>query len=556
MPTLDEAKYSAEELRALLGKGQAMRNEQGEPSYPIVDEEDLGRAIKAVGRGGGSHNKIRAYIVRRAKALGKSDMIPEDWSKSGASKGASSESAQPEPLEELTPLTEAATGTGRRRRIQLIDAGWSKNGRYYSPQVLAEAAAAGVYKASTAMFIDHPTATEKAERPERSVKDLAARLTTDAVYKDGALVAEATLLGPWVPFINEVADQIGVSIRAAGTVEYGEADGREGLIVTEITEGISVDFVTDPAAGGRVLELIESAREQALAEARNIGGWLESRLHAGFTEIADDMYGNGRLSRDERMCLSSAVGEALEAFVRRVEADHPQLYQRDLWQGPPEPEGGEEEMAEAAPAVEQPEQPEQPELHATQLEISENAPGSPPADTQEKEGVMPELTDEQARELEEARATAETGRQAAVAEATAARADAEKAQREAARLRAAETARPIAVRMVTEADIPAPARVRVLDEALRDVPLTEDNRLDEAGFKTRVDELVQREAAYLASLQESSGAGQVRGLGESAAAGEAGEREQASLIESNLREIYKRRGLSEEAAQRAAAGRL
>lgn len=56
--------------------------------YPIRSEEmhgasDLAKAIKAVGRGGGSHDEIRQHIMKRARSLGLSDEIPENWTSSG-----------------------------------------------------------------------------------------------------------------------------------------------------------------------------------------------------------------------------------------------------------------------------------------------------------------------------------------------------------------------------------------------------------------------------------------------------------------------------------------
>lgn len=75
-----KAKYSAEQLRQMLADGHALRGPDGEPDYPIGDREDLENAIRAVGRGSGSHDAIRAYIVRRAKELGLSDLIPPEWS--------------------------------------------------------------------------------------------------------------------------------------------------------------------------------------------------------------------------------------------------------------------------------------------------------------------------------------------------------------------------------------------------------------------------------------------------------------------------------------------
>ena len=74
-----KGKYSAEQLRAMLKEGKAMKNPNGDPSYPIGDKEDLSNAIHAVGRGSGDHDAIRSYIKRRASALGASDMIPDSW---------------------------------------------------------------------------------------------------------------------------------------------------------------------------------------------------------------------------------------------------------------------------------------------------------------------------------------------------------------------------------------------------------------------------------------------------------------------------------------------
>lgn len=80
------AKYSADQLRALLKKGQAMANAAGEPSYPVADAEDLANAIRGVGRGGKSSDSIRKYIIGRAREMGKSDAIPDTWSADGSLK--------------------------------------------------------------------------------------------------------------------------------------------------------------------------------------------------------------------------------------------------------------------------------------------------------------------------------------------------------------------------------------------------------------------------------------------------------------------------------------
>lgn len=57
-------------------------------SYPIRPlnmhgAADLDKAVHAVGRGGGSHADIRAHIIKRAKALGLSNRVPNDWNGGG-----------------------------------------------------------------------------------------------------------------------------------------------------------------------------------------------------------------------------------------------------------------------------------------------------------------------------------------------------------------------------------------------------------------------------------------------------------------------------------------
>lgn len=77
-------KYTADELKDMAAKGQAMKNDNGDPSYPIKDAEDLDHAVKAVGRGGADHDAIRRHVMDRAKALGLSSSIPDNWNQDGS----------------------------------------------------------------------------------------------------------------------------------------------------------------------------------------------------------------------------------------------------------------------------------------------------------------------------------------------------------------------------------------------------------------------------------------------------------------------------------------
>lgn len=76
------AKYTADDIKTMAKNGQAM----SDGSYPIGDRSDLVKAISAVGRGSGSHDAIRAHIMRRAKVLGLMDLIPDNWMADGSMK--------------------------------------------------------------------------------------------------------------------------------------------------------------------------------------------------------------------------------------------------------------------------------------------------------------------------------------------------------------------------------------------------------------------------------------------------------------------------------------
>ena len=66
--------YNTKQRKEMAASGEAMPD----GSYPIANRTDLMNAIRSWGRGG-SDPKVKQYIKRRAKALGASDMIPENW---------------------------------------------------------------------------------------------------------------------------------------------------------------------------------------------------------------------------------------------------------------------------------------------------------------------------------------------------------------------------------------------------------------------------------------------------------------------------------------------
>lgn len=562
-------------------------------------------------------------------------------------------------MSERLTLTEATPVLGNvqqeqaskgRFRVLLIKAGWGSSG-YYGPEVLKRDAPK-IWPAGTQGYIDHPTVTESVEKPERSVRDWASETLTDPVWDDaeGGMVAEVQVFPQWRGLLNpEFAKKVGLSIRAYGLAEHGEAEGRAGSIITELTEGISVDWVTKAGAGGKVLELIESARtthRTEVREGRNVGAWFESRIHSSFTMQADDMYGQGRLSRDERIALSSAIGDGLDAFTKRVEADQPQLYQRDIYAEP----DGDATLSEArrqvlreghgmtardlgsalgdavrtvyggheiwtwvrdhtdewvvfsieddngdcdlyqqnytvdegsgavtltgepvevcarttyVPAPPDPNEPQDPSSGPEGGQAPENAPGNPPADpTKIKEGSMPELTPEQARQLEEAattrtqldEATTRLSEATAALEQTTSRVtDLEtrlaESDTRAQRLENDRTARARVTEALAGSGLPEISHTKVVESVCRTLPTVDGGGLDDAKLTESITKVIDAEKTYVAALAEASGAGAPRGLGA------APEPLSEADVDAQLVNQFTEMGLSESAAKTAAFGR-
>ena len=164
------------------------------------------------------------------------------------------------------PLMEAAVRRDGTIPVKIIQPGWGSSG-YYPAEVL-ERDGPQVFRAGTKMFWNHATSHEEAERPEGDLRDLAAELVSDARWvpdhpAGAGLYADAKVFEGYKPAVDDLAPHIGVSIRAAGKAQPGQAEGRSGKIISAITAARSVDFVTSPGAGGQILQLFEARRSAA-----------------------------------------------------------------------------------------------------------------------------------------------------------------------------------------------------------------------------------------------------------------------------------------------------
>jgi len=192
---------------------------------------------------------------------------------------------------DVIPLVEKSVGNDGIMPVKIIGPGWGTSG-YYSPDVL-QRDGPKVFRSGTKMFWDHPTPEDEEARPEGSLRDLAAELAGDARWESDnvlgpGLYARAKVFSPFKNAIEELAPHIGVSIRGLGKAKEGEADGKKGPIIEEISAARSVDFVTMPGAGGKILQLFEAARGGAATEENTDGGTdmeeLE-KLQEAYTEL-------------------------------------------------------------------------------------------------------------------------------------------------------------------------------------------------------------------------------------------------------------------------------
>lgn len=287
---LDGYVPSEEELAAALKVVQALLQQLGEDGD--AEEAKRGgnvqRLISTFGRwAGGKHTGCVAQL--RGKA-GISDparlcaWLKDRYTGTTTWRGKKhKESAEAELAGDLVPLVEKAVRRDGTVPIKVIDPGWGTSG-YYSAEVL-QRDGPKVFRAGTHMYLDHPTATETLERPERSVKDLAGVLVSDARWvEDGpagpGLYADAKVFGEVRELLDEIAPHIGVSIRASGKAVQGEAEGRKGPVIEAITQAHSVDFVTLPGRGGRVLEIIEAARGRRESTGKEVGGMSDELREA------------------------------------------------------------------------------------------------------------------------------------------------------------------------------------------------------------------------------------------------------------------------------------
>ena len=258
--TLLEKKFSAKQGTKMAAVGSA----EPDGSYPISSPKDVSNAVKdwfRAKQGPGGTPADKKHIIRRAKALGATDRLPDGWvMRRPSARVSSARESSGSPIQltelELAEPTVAGDPDHHIMEVTLIRAGTSRNGNHYPAEVLREAV--GLFEGVRA-FADH--AVEDG-RPERSIRDLIGYYRGVHLDEAGRLRAQLHLVpgNDWLFALLKEAEGnpglCGLSIDAQGDV-----DRRRGATqVNRLLRVDSVDIVTKPAAGGQVDRILQSDR--------------------------------------------------------------------------------------------------------------------------------------------------------------------------------------------------------------------------------------------------------------------------------------------------------
>jgi hypothetical protein len=155
--------------------------------------------------------------------------------------------------------------------ITFIQPGLNKSGqRYYPKETIREGI--GLFQGKK-MFLNHASLQELSQRPERSLTEWVSTIKETWVDPaTGAGKAKVKVVQTWFKnFLKDLQEagalpDIGVSIFATGKTKPGTINGKSTNIVEKFQTAMSVDWVTEPGAGGRVDAIWESHRPLMIKE--------------------------------------------------------------------------------------------------------------------------------------------------------------------------------------------------------------------------------------------------------------------------------------------------
>lgn len=485
---------------------------------------------------------------------------------------------------------EGIQGPSSRREAILIREGWGSSG-YYPAEVLGRDMPK-VFGPGTHMYMNHPTNKEDWERPERDVRDLVGTLVESPRMAGIDCVSGVNVYSHWQPFIEEVGPDIGLSMRSFGFTESGVAGGKDGPIVQEIVEGISIDYVTTPGAGGKLLPLIESARGAAPSpEQRALEAYNKIMESAGKPPIPKELFES----------IMSRGGDTLELFeeaerigdrdewnwsgeLREAEQTFDYFLERDvstaerialakkgqaipIKDGSGNITGGRFPMAnceDVKAASMSVGRTSMPDIKSFIKRVAGKLSCPVPFKESAAPAVLPKESqmglEQDLSELKESFGSFKTKTEGEISELKEAKENAERRAERAEEAVLRESAAKVVAGVVNENEgLPPKAKARIVEAAMsRDLPVLQDGKLDESVLQERARAAMSDEVEYLNGV---SGVGTPRGVGLSESSRSNGGGSlfgDEGVSEDDVKELteaFERTGMSKEAAARAAEGR-
>ena len=193
-----------------------------------------------------------------------------------------------------TSVLKPIKGT-RKWLVRLISEGSGSTG-IYTKEAL-QGSFADAFPIGTHMYIDHASETEQWDRPEGTLTKLAAVIAETPHWQDSpdpGMYATIEVVDQWAPFIEQVSDIIGVSIHCGATLAQTDdivtpVESLPPVIESFIPSPVnSVDFVTVPGAGGRLVEALESFKKgSAIMDGSNKHNSERKRMDTEFKEALE-----------------------------------------------------------------------------------------------------------------------------------------------------------------------------------------------------------------------------------------------------------------------------
>lgn len=492
---------------------------------------------------------------------------------------------------------EGSPSTGSRRNITVIQSGWGSSG-YYAPEVL-ERDIPRIFPVGSQMYLNHPTVKEDKERPERDLRDLVGKVIETPRMAGIDSVSVAQVYEHWVPTIDAIAQDIGLSIRAFGSVEEGDAGGKHGPIVQSLTEGLSIDYVTKAGAGGSIGELIESARDHSPSfEDQAVTAFNAILESAGKQPIPADLLKEVLKTPVDADIVKEAmrIGEMdiwgstelkeaeefYDYFLERDVSKEERIALAEKGQAIPVKDdsgniiGGRFPMANcgdvkaAAMSVGRGKGDdvkgfikEVASKLSCPVPFKESGPGRKPKentveiDEKTLNATVAEAVSAAMKKKADEEESDESKKKIKEAEDRATKAEGDLLRERAARI--------VAKVVATKDKMPPETKGRVAEAAMAgDLPTLSDGSLDERALEERANSVIRKEAEYVSTLLGEKKGGGVEGVGAGSdklfesGAGGGGGTEPVEASEDDVKaltESFKAQGMSEEAAKSAAEGR-